>query len=91
MIRAEWKKNDEWYGPGASLYYEIDIKNKLIICIMCRFSSDDKVEGFRSEIKVVSNGEPSVGHVYDEDLDVVKLKSLIKAKELGFDLKGFVK
>jgi len=87
MIRAEWKTNKNWYGPGAYLYYEIDIKNKLIIDIMCRFSSDDKVEGFRSEIKVVTKGEPSVGHVYDVDLDVVKLKSLIKARELGWDLK----
>lgn len=86
-MKLEWKRNERWYGPGASLYYEIDIKNKLIIDIMCRFSSNDEVEGFRSEVIVYIGGESYIENIYDVDLDVIKLKSLIKAKELGWDLK----
>ena len=88
-MKIEWKQNENWYGPGAYLFYEIDLKNKLVIDIMCRFSGCE-IEGYRSEIKVVLEGEVYAGIAYDKDLDVVKLKSLIKAKELGWNMDNIV-
>lgn len=88
--RLKWAKNENWFGPGCHLYYEIDTKNKLIIDIMCRFSNNDKVEGFRSEVIVYIGGESYIENIYDVDLDVIKLKSLIIAKELGWDIDNIV-
>jgi len=85
-VKIEWKKSLNWYGPGAYLFYEIDLENKLQIDIMCKFSDDDKVVSYRSEIRVTINKELNYSHIYDDNLEVAKLKSLIKAKELGFDI-----
>ena len=87
MTRIKWKENQVWAGPGAYLFNKINNKNNLTIVVMCRFSDKDKVEGYRSEVKVRTNGESSVGYIYDVDLEIAKFKSLIKAKELGWDFK----
>lgn len=80
MIGLNWNNNEQWTGYASYLRYEVDTINKLIVKV------NRKSKGFRSDVIVYIDGKYHAGHVYDIDLEVLKLKSLITAKEWGFDL-----
>lgn len=79
-----WK---DYYGQMVWRYYNAE--GKSIICISGVYSSNPDADIDHWSGTVTSNGLKKMGCIKSQNLEILKLKCLIAAKELGWKIESF--